>query len=180
VGSQSMIEKNSSLFRHASNEKFQIWLEHILFTWRWWLGILIIICCLWTLYKLTKNESRNRLLYVGFFTALLVTCLDLIGVFFGLWNYKYEVFPSINTYLPWDLLVIPTLVIILLYVKPHHYPVIKGLILGAITSFFGLPLLNWVGLYEPLNWHYIYSFPIQFGIYLLAEFMSKREKFTKL
>lgn len=168
------------LFRHAYSEKYQIWLDHILFTWRWWLGIAVILICLWTWFQLTKNESGNRLLFVGFFTALIATCFDLIGVFFGLWDYRYEVFPPINSYLPWNLLVIPTLVIVLIRIKPYAHPFIKALVLGAVTSFLGLPLLNWIGLYEPLNWNYIYSFPIQVIIYLLADFMSRRGKFAPL
>ncbi|MFD2749013.1 CBO0543 family protein [Virgibacillus siamensis] len=180
MDTQTVFEKNSMLFRFAHQEKFQIWLDHILFTWRWWLGIVIILICLWGCYQLTRNESGNRLLFAGFFTALVATCLDLIGVFFGLWDYRYEVFPSINTYLPWDLLVVPTLVMALLRIKPYANPFVKALVLGAFTSFIGLPLLDWMGLYEPLHWNYIYSFPIQVVLYLLADFVSRRGKFAPL
>ncbi|WP_174615965.1 CBO0543 family protein [Virgibacillus ihumii] len=177
---QSVFEKNSMLFRFAYEEKFQIWLDHILFTWRWWLGIAIILACLWICYYLSRNESGNRLLFVGFFTALVAAGLDLIGVFFGLWEYRYEVFPSIDTYLPWDLLVVPTLVMVLIRFKPQVNPLVKALVLGAVTSFIGLPFLNWLGLYELLNWNYIYSFPIQVVIYLLADAVSRVEKFAPL
>ncbi|WP_425509075.1 CBO0543 family protein [Virgibacillus doumboii] len=177
---RSIIEKNSELFRQAYEDKYQLWLDHILFSWRWWLGIVIIALCLWVWFILMKKENADRLLFTGFFTALLATCFDLIGVFFGLWNYRYEVFPPINTYLPWDLLVIPTLVVFLMQFKPHVHPFIKAIILGVITSFIGLPLLNWLDLYEPLNWNYIYSLPVQVVIYLLADLISRRERFAPL
>jgi hypothetical protein len=56
----------------------------------------------------------------------------------------------------------------------------KGYRLGALSSFIGLPLLSWLELYQLLNWKYIYSFPIMVGIYLLAHFISREDKFSRL
>jgi hypothetical protein len=176
---QSLMEKNAELFRQAYNEKFQIWLDHVLFTWRWWMGVLIIVFCIWVWLRWRKRESADRLLYAGFFTAIIATLLDLNGNFFGLWDYSYEVLPA-AAYLPWDLFLIPTVVMLLLLYKPDINPWIKAIFLGALTSFVGLPLLTWLGVYQPLNWYYIYSFPIQMVIYLLAHFISRREKFLRL
>ncbi|MGE1195904.1 hypothetical protein [Priestia megaterium] len=52
--------------------------------------------------------------------------------------------------------------IFFIQVKPKINPVIKALIYSAVGAFIGLPLLNWIGIYKPLHWRYIYSFPFLF------------------
>ncbi|WP_172460100.1 hypothetical protein [Priestia endophytica] len=42
--------------------------------------------------EIQKKESTDRLLYTGLFVAILASFLDMIGVFLGLWEYRYEVF----------------------------------------------------------------------------------------
>lgn len=177
---QSKTEHNSNLFRHAYDDKFQLWQDHIVFSWRWWLGIVIVLLCLGIWFLLTRNRSRSRFIFAGLVSGIIATGLDLIGVFFGLWDYRYDLFPPVNTYLPWDMLVIPTLILVLLRLKPRINPFLKALLFAAIGSFVGLPLLHWLELYVPLDWSYFYSFPILFIIYLIADFMSKRHTFAPL
>jgi len=103
----------------------------------------------------------------------------MIGDFLGLWDYRYEVFPLTSNYLPWDLFLLPIPVMFFIQVKPKIKPVIKALIYSALASFIGLPLLNWIGVYKPLHWRYIYSFPILIVIYIAASYIaSKRKLYT--
>lgn len=172
---QSLMEKNSKLFRQAYDEKIQLWLDHVLFTWRWWIGILIIAICLLIWILIRNKENAGRLFYAGFFTAILTTFLNLTGITFGLWEYRYELLPA-EAYIPWDLFLLPTVIMLLLLYRPHMNPWVKAIFLGAVTSFVGLPLITWLGLYVPINWKYIYSLPIMVVIYLLAHFISWRDK----
>jgi hypothetical protein len=122
----SLMEKNSDLFRQAYNEKFQIWFEYVLFTWRWWLGVLVIVICLLIWFWLRKQESADRLFYAGFFTSISASTLDLTGMSLGLWEYRYELIPAV-VYVPWDLFLIPTVVMVLLLFKPNMNPWIKAI-----------------------------------------------------
>lgn len=172
----SLIEKNEVKLQQLHNEQFQLWLNHILFTWRWWLGVMMILVCIGVWIWLWKKKSAGRLMYVVCFTAFLATFLDSLGNFFGLWAYRYEVVPF-YTYLPWDVFMLPTVILLLLLYKSNLNPLWKALFLGALTTFVGLPLMTWLGIYEPKHWRFIYSFPIQMVIYLLAHFISRRNKF---
>lgn len=174
---QSPFRQNSQLFTQAYNEEFQTWLDLVVFSWRWWIGLVITLACVWIWIRLWKSESFDRLLYVGFFTALLAAGLDLIGIFFRLWDYQYEVIPMFGGYIPWDTFLIPTLAVLFLIYRPHVNPWLKAVIYGAFIAFIGLPLLRWLDLYVPLNWRYVYSFPISVIIYLTAHALSRREKF---
>jgi hypothetical protein len=176
---ESLMEKNSELFRQAYNEKIQIWLDHVFLTWRWWIGAAVILICLLIWFWLRKKESSDRLFYAGFFTAIMNIFLNLTGMTFGLWEYRYELLPA-AAYVPWDFFLLPTVIMLLLLFKPSINPWYKAILLGALTSFVGLPILTWLGLYKPMNWNYIYSFPIMMVIYLIAYFISQRDKFDRL
>jgi hypothetical protein len=82
------------------SEKIQLWMDHSLFTWQWWLGVVLLFLpiILWLLFR--KRGSTDRLLYAGFFVSIISSFLDSIGDFSHLWEYNYEVFPFTTYYLP--------------------------------------------------------------------------------
>src|SRR5699024_2781804 len=141
---------------------------------------IIILVCLGVWFFLTKNRSRSRLIFAGLVSGILATGLDLMGIFFCLWDYRYDLFPPIYTYLPWDMFVLPLLILILLSWNPQMIPFLKALIFGAVGAFIGLPLFRWIGLYVLIHWSYFYSFPILFILYLIADFKSRRHTFAPL
>lgn len=166
--------------KELNDEKIHIWLDYTLFSWRWWLGVALILLLIGLWIKFRKRESTDRLLYTGLFVAIFSSFLDMIGDFLGLWDYRYEVFPLTSNYLPWDLFLLPISMMFFIQVKPEINPVIKALIYSALVAFIGLPLLNWIGIYKPSHWRYIYSFPILIVIYLAASYIASRRKFEKL
>ncbi|WP_079525194.1 CBO0543 family protein [Halobacillus hunanensis] len=176
---QELIDKNDAVLRQVFEQQFQIWMDHIVFTWRWWIGVIVIIICLGVWIWLRKKRCSDRLFYAGFFVAFTATFLDSFGEYFGIWTQQYEVFPAF-AYLPWDAFMLPTIIMLLLLFKPHIHPLLKALLLGAFTSFIGLPLMSWLDIYEPTHWKFIYSLPIQMVIYLLAHFFSRRKHFDFL
>jgi hypothetical protein len=54
----------------------------------------------------------------------------------------------------------------------------KGIIIGALTAFIGEPIFVWAGYYVLTGWEYIYSLPIYAFIYILADWLTKRETFS--
>ncbi len=169
-------EKQSELH----DEKLQIWMDYTLFSWRWWLGVFLILLLVGFWIKFRKKESTDRLLYAGLFVAILSSFLDMIGDFLGIWDYRYEVFPLTSNYLPWDLVLLPISMMFFIQVKPQISPIIKAVVYSALASFIGLPLLTWIGLYKPLHWKYLYSFPILIIIYLAGSYIASRKDFEKI
>ncbi|YCA46341.1 hypothetical protein M1E11_24960 (plasmid) [Bacillus sp. JZ8] len=177
---QSMYDQLINQQNQLNDEKLHIWMDYTLFSWRWWFGFLLMVLFIGFWIKFRKKESTHRLLYTGLFIAIFSSFLDMIGDFLGLWDYRYEVLPFTHNYFPWDLIVLPISMMTFIQIKPHVRPITKAIIYAAIASFVGLPLLTWLGVYKPLHWKYIYSFPILILIYMAASYIASREKFKEL
>jgi len=173
-------DKIYELIEKAHEKKIAFWLENVIFTWQWWLGILLTVVpwILWFLFR--KKGSTYRLLLSGTIVLLISSWLDFAGIALGLWHYNYDVLPFLPSYLPWDFTLIPVIIMSLIQFKPHSNPFIKALIFAGGSAFIGEPFFKLIKTYSPEHWKYIYSFPFLFVIYLLAHFISKRNEFDKL
>lgn len=88
--------------------------------------------------------------------------LDFLGVQYGKWYYTGKVLPSIPSYVPWDWVILPVLVMTLIQFKPQISPILKVIIYAGVSTFIGEPLFLWVrflrhkGLAYPLFLLYIF------------------------
>ncbi|MBU8906654.1 CBO0543 family protein [Desertibacillus haloalkaliphilus] len=163
-----------------NNEQIQIWIESIVFTWQWWVGIGLTLTPWIAWLILRKKESSLRLLTAGFFMMIIASWLDSLGIQLGLWIYKYEVIPFIPAFIPWDLSLMPVVTMFFLQVKPNINPFIKGIIFGFIAAFVAEPFFIWIEIYEPLNWEHIYSFPVYIILYIISHYLCNGKSFAAL
>jgi hypothetical protein len=158
----------------------RIWRSDILWTWKWWVSVALAVgpWVIWGFF--VKKESKNRLLYSAVMIILISSWFDFLGTSMGLWAYSMPIIPTNPTFLPWDFSLIPVTTMLVLQYKPQINPFIKAIFISALTSYVGEPFFKWIGIYDPKEWRYTYSFIIYMGIYLFAHFISTREKFEKL
>lgn len=175
-----IIDSNVNQIEQLINEKIQIWIEYVLFTPLWWLGVALSILPWIFWFKYRKKDSTDRLLYVGLFVMVISLVLDVIGDQFGLWHYRYNVIPVLPTYLPWDLTLMPVAVMTLIQFRPEIHPLIKASFFALTTSYVVEPIITLMKIYQPIQWNYTYSVPIQIVIYLAAHYLSRRTKFSSL
>lgn len=156
------------------------WMEHTLFTWQWWVGVVLTLLpwILWIAFR--KKNSSNRLLFVGIFVMIFTSYLDFLGVEFGLWYYEYKVIPTIPAYMPWDSSLFPVTIMFLLQYKPKLSPIIKAICFSMFSAFIAEPFFAKIELYHPILWKSIYSFPIYLLFYLICHALSKVENFESL
>jgi len=163
-----------------SNKKYiQIWTSHILFTWQWWVQLALVIVPIVVWILLRKRNCTNRLLYVGFFVFIITSWLDFTGNSFMLWYYPYKLVPTHPPIFPWESFIIVEVLLLLQY-KSTFSPWLKAIAFATVNSFIGEPLAHGLGLYIPLHWRYIYSFPIYIVIYLITHYMARVEMFARL
>lgn len=162
-----------------NKEKLDIWYEHSFLNWRWWLGIVFIIVPILIWIKCRDKKSADRLQYAGLFVALVSSYLDYVGIFLGLWRYDYEVIPFTANYFPTSFTILPISIMLLLQTKPHVNPFIKA-VFFSVSSLVALLIIQWIGLYQPLHWNYLYSMIIQFFLYLFAHVICTRRHFEPL
>ncbi|NRD77311.1 hypothetical protein HPT25_07340 [Bacillus sp. BRMEA1] len=173
-----LIDENIAEIHKLIQKKIEIWSDYVLFSGLWWLsiGLSVIPWIIW--YVLRKKNSTDRILYAGFFVMTISLALDILGDQFSLWHYRYNVLPIVPTYFPWDITLMPVSVMILLQVKANGNPLIKAILFGLFSAYLAEPFFHWLEIYVPTKWRYTYSFPIQIILYLVAHYLSRREKFS--
>lgn len=161
-------------------QTIDLWQQEVVFSWRWWFGVTLTILtwCFWI--KFHKKESRYRLLLAGFFVMTTSIILDAIGVQIGMWSYRYEVFPTIPAYIPYDLALMPVVIMSLIQYKPNYSRIKKGILFGFFTAFVGEPLIVLTDIYKLEKWTFFYSIPIYIIIYLVAYWLTTRKGFNEL
>ncbi|HWP98694.1 MAG TPA: CBO0543 family protein [Syntrophomonadaceae bacterium] len=169
-----------SLIHQADQLMTTLWLKYVLFGWRWWIGVFLMLApwILWFIFR--KKDSSDRLLYAGLFTILISSWFDVLGILFGLWSYYYPVVPFSPAFVPWDFSLLPVITMAFLQYKPKINPYLKAVIYSVIGSFIAQPLFVWMGYYNSKHWEHYYSFPIFFVIYLIAYKFSVATRFEKL
>lgn len=165
------------LVEKSQNLKTQEWIDNVVFSPLWWLAIFLSIVPWFFWIWFHNKKSRYRLLFVGLTVCIMASFLDFLGTQLGLWLYYYEVFPWLPPYAPWDLTLLPVMIMVLIEYKPNKSPIVKALIFSTLAAFIGEPLFIYLGLYKEINWSMFYSFPIYFLIYLVAYWFSKRRDF---
>jgi hypothetical protein len=161
-------------------EYFDFRKNNILFTWRWWIALSLIILP-WIIWLfLRKKESTDRLLYAGLFVMVISATIDNIGIALGLCYYPIYVFPLMPEYVPYDICALPVSTMLTIQYFPKINPYIKALIYSLTSSFIFEPLNVWLGLYKQTQWKYYYSLPIMIFIYLIANYLASKNKFDYL
>ncbi|TYP75453.1 CBO0543 family protein [Paenibacillus methanolicus] len=163
----------------ANKDYFQLWKEHILFGWQWWLQAILFVgpIAAWLLVR--RKDSTDRLLYAGCFCLLATSWLDFIGNSFGLWYYPYKFLPSLPPYVPWETTITVEILLLIQY-GSRISPWWSAAALGLFNSFIGEPIAEWLGLYVRLHWRYIYSLPLYAVLYMIAHRISRRQRFGAL
>jgi len=176
-------EQSNTLFKelHVTHEKFyELWVNNILFTWRWWIavGLIILPWILWLLIR--KKKSADRLLYAGLFIMVSSSALDMSGIAMNLWCYPINVFPLMPEFIPFDICALPVATMIFIQFFPKVNAFIKAALYAMLGSLVFQPLMAWVGLYENLGWKHYYSLPILFILYIVANYLSNKNNFDEI
>jgi len=165
------VERANDLLHEANGVLFKVWMEEIVFTWRWWVEIAImIISWIYFWYFLRKKPDTYRLVCAGFFTMMVSTYFDTVGMALRLWGYPSKEIPLIPPYITWDLSAIPIITMMFLHYKPKINPVLKSIVLSLSGSFILQPIAQLLGLYSPYHWKHWYSVPMVIMIYLGANY----------
>ncbi|OCL27064.1 hypothetical protein U472_06165 [Orenia metallireducens] len=138
------------------------WLKNTLFSYQWWLLIVVLILPWILLWKLLDKSNRYQILLYGFITMVLVILLDSLGINLMLWAYSYQILPFSRQLLhPINLSFLPvSYMLIYQYFRGWQSFFITHTILALFNSFLFEPWLVEINIYERLSWKYIYSFPI--------------------
>jgi hypothetical protein len=167
--------------RLAINSQYNAyWTDNILFTWRWWLKVAMLVFpwALW--FFVRKKESTVRMLLAGFFVVAFSFILDEIGYNLGLWYYVIRIIPFIPTNIAYNLGALPVAAMLFIQFFPKVKPAYKALVFALLGAFVAEPAMVWLGLYRNVHWAYWYSFPLLFIQYWIAHRLALMKSFEPM
>lgn len=160
-----------NIFNNVNKMLIEIWKEEILFSWRWWLGLILSIIP-WIIWiKFRSKKYTVRLLFTGMIVVITTSFLDLIGITYGAWHYDWKVLPLIPMFIPWYFTLFPIAIMFFLQYKPAIKAIYKSIVFGVFCAFIFEPLFSWLGLYHSTGWNHLYSFIIYIPLYLFYNYI---------
>ncbi|RXT00978.1 CBO0543 family protein [Ammoniphilus sp. CFH 90114] len=162
---------------------YTFWLEHDLFTWRWWflLAMLIIPWLIW--WRFWDKARFKTIAIAGLIAMTLAVFFDDLGVNTMSWSYPYQLVRVAGRLNVIDVTVIPIMFMILYqYFSKWKGYFIALLVAGAFGGYVGEPFLKWLDLYHKLDWTKWQSALSYIGIGIMVkgitDWLIKQEKHT--
>lgn len=178
MNNNMVLDEVYNMITTANNTFLHIWITQIVFSWRWWLAIVLTVLPWIVWVKIRDKKDTVRLLFMGISVAIVTSTLDNIGIAYGLWHYNWKLFPLLDSYFPWNYSVFPVMVMIILQFKPKVNSTIKAVGFAFLCAFVFEPIANWIGLYDPIHWKFWYSFIIYVPLYLIFNYIYKSRLFN--
>lgn len=145
------------------------WLHEDLFSFNWWLLLVVMLLAWGIWWKLVDKQRLSEMVAYGAFVSVVAVTLDEIGTSFAIWEYTDNLLPIHTPLFIFDLVQVPVAFSLIYQFFPRWKSYLVAItLLAAFFAFCMEPLLVWLGIYVPLIWKPIYSFPVYIlmGIFL--------------
>lgn len=162
--------------------KNEYWLYHDLFTFQWWLLLIIFILPWIVWWKYVDKDQLKEIVLFGTLLMLLVGLLDDIGVTTHLWSYPYKLVQVLPRLVPIDygILIVAHMTVYQFFKKWKSF-ILVNLVMAAIFTFILEPLSVWIHIYKLESWKHIYSLPIYVAkavfIKWLVQVINRKSKY---
>lgn len=172
-------KKIDKLSNQLTNLRWELWTEYTVFTWKWWM--LVIICVLFLVLFIVLIKKDKLLQSIAYFGVIYILNrnLDDVATALDWYDYRIQLEPIIPTMLPANLFIIP-IGLTLIYQKLSRWKefIIGIVVFSGATSFIALPMMRDFGIYLTKNWNSFYSFLSLLIMASLAKFFI--DKFEKI
>lgn len=140
-----------------------------LMTAEYW-GIVLFILLYYALWwKLTDKRRITELLLFGSLVAVMREIVDLAGVTSGLWLYKVRILPLASSVFLHNLTITPLTYMLALQYSPNWRQFFWwGAVAAGFIHFVLFPILSWAGIFQAMNWNYVYGFLVSYGVGILS------------
>ncbi len=163
-------EQLAEMMRHVNQTQIEFWRQETLFTWRWWVLVLLFFAPWFVWCKVADKKRLLPLVLFLLFIMVLTMTVDEIFTCLPLRFYSHNLNPLLYRSISLDYAFIP-----ILFTLIYQWFVTWNNFFWAVTvlalfiSFIGEPLFMWLGFYVLIQWNYFYGVPV----YLAAGLLSK-------
>lgn len=169
------ITKDVDIQRLLTSIRIEYWSEEVVFSFRWWLLMALILLSLIVWYRsLNKSSLHEATLFAGL-ASIVTLALYEYGLELTLLDFNYNVIPIFPPLSSLEFLLFP---LIFSYVFQHFNSkkryIKASLAASAILSFVINPLLSWGEYYILLHWSYFYDFVVLFLLALLLRMLANK------
>lgn len=131
---------------------YDLWIRHSLFTWRWWMLVLINIVPWYFWWRIVDKKRLLEIPFNGVITFVAVVASDAIGVAHGYWAYPIRLFPFTPHLLPADTTILPiTFMLVYQFFTKWQAFLAAATVMAACLAFIGEPFAVWLGVYKLIN-----------------------------
>jgi len=146
---------------NAIDLNIQYWIEHSVFTFQWWLLIIVFIGPWIIWWRLVDKKRLVEISLFGFILMIAVVLLDDLGVSLKLWSYPIQIIPMIPRLVAIDQgIIIVAHMLVFQYCLRWRSFLIVNIIMAIVFSYIAEPITVWLSIYKLTNWKYSYSLPI--------------------
>ncbi|MEQ8200588.1 MAG: CBO0543 family protein [Syntrophomonadaceae bacterium] len=160
--------------KHLTQLRIDDWLQHDLFTWQWWVLVVLLILPWFLWWRYTDKKRLQEIFIVGLLVFIFSAYLDAVLSELGLWHYHYWVLPVWPRLIAADFAIIPVCYM-LVYQKYRSWPsytvalAIMAFILAVPTEI----IMIWADVFEMHGWKHIYGVPIFFAMGILVRWIAQ-------
>ncbi len=169
------------LSNQLTDLRIELWREHTLFTWQWWM--LVVICFVFLILLIVFVKKEKALSTVAFIGIVYIINknLDDVATALDWYDYRIQLEPIIPTMLPANLLIIP-IGFGVLYARYEAWKsfLVSITIFASLVSFIALPLMKLAEIYIEKNWNSILSFVSLLAITMISKLIIDFLKFKNV
>ncbi len=143
-----------------STLRWYYWKNEIVFSPQWWFILTFLFILIFVWLRLLDRSRILPILLFGLITLTIASLLDTVGGELQLWEYPKMVLPWGPRVICIDLMIAIFFMLLYQFFKKWSSFLIAAVCLSAIFSFVFEPSAIYMGIYFPLTWSNLYSFPI--------------------
>ncbi|WP_121664408.1 CBO0543 family protein [Metabacillus litoralis] len=143
-----------------SKMRWEYYQHDIIFSFQWWFLIVTFIILFIVWIRLLDKSRLLTILLFGFITLNIVTFLDTLGGELQIWEYPKMILPWGPRILCIDLMISIYFMLLYQFFTKWRSYIFASIVLAAVFSFIFEPIAKLLGIYIPISWSHLYSFPI--------------------
>lgn len=137
------------------------WLREDVFTFRWWLLLVLLTLSLYLWWKIVDKKRLPEIMLYTMLTMIVVMAKVEYGQELTLWDYPTDILPIFPPLTSIELISMPLIYsLVYQFFRGRKSFIWATLITTAIVCFILEPLMAWGELYELLHWEYYLNYPL--------------------